>query len=118
MFEPIPEDTRKQIERRASRVEVPGEISLRAVGRNPYRVRVLDLSTDGCRVDLVESRPNVGEHVLVKFEGIETMDAEICWIEDIPPASGSRANSTRRSWISCSSGSARARRSGVEGARR
>ena len=47
-FEPIPEDVKRQVERRASRVEVPGEIGLKAIGRSMYRVRIRDLSTDGC----------------------------------------------------------------------
>jgi hypothetical protein len=80
VFEPIPEDIKKQVERRAGRIEVPGEISLKALGRNGYRVRVLDLSTDGCKVELVE-RPSVGDTMLVKFDGIEMMDADVCWVD-------------------------------------
>lgn len=80
VFEPIPEELKKEVERRASRVEVPGEIGLKAVGRSNYRVRVLDLSTDGCKVELVE-RPNVGDTVLVKFDRIETMEADVAWID-------------------------------------
>jgi hypothetical protein len=71
---------RKQIPRRNLRVAVPGEIGLRSVGRNSYRVRVLDLSTDGCKVELVE-RPSVGDRMLVKFDGLEPLDADVCWID-------------------------------------
>jgi hypothetical protein len=80
VFEPIGEDVRKQVERRAGRVEVPGEIGLKAMGRSTYRVRVLDLSTDGCKVELVE-RPSVGDVMLVKFDGIETREAEAAWVD-------------------------------------
>jgi hypothetical protein len=80
VFEPIAEEVRKQVERRAGRVEVPGEIGLKAMGRGTYRVRVLDLSTDGCKVELVE-RPSVGDVMLVKFEGIETMEGEAAWVD-------------------------------------
>ena len=80
VFEPIAEEVRKQVERRAGRVEVPGEIGLKAMGRCTYRVRVLDLSTDGCKVELVE-RPSVGDVMLVKFEGIETMEGEAAWVD-------------------------------------
>lgn len=82
VFEPIPDESeqRQRIERKAARVAVPGEISLRAVGRSSYRVRVLDLSTDGCKVELVE-RPNVGDRMLVKFDGIEVLDADAAWVE-------------------------------------
>jgi hypothetical protein len=80
LFEPVTEETRQKIERKAARVAVPGDISLRAVGRSSYRVRVLDLSTDGCKVELVE-RPSVGDRMLVKFDGIEVLDADVAWVE-------------------------------------
>jgi len=80
VFEPIPEDIKEKIERSAGRIDVPGEISLKAMGRNSYRVRVLDLSTDGCRVELVE-RPSIGDTMLVKFDGIEVMEADVAWVE-------------------------------------
>jgi hypothetical protein len=79
-FEPSEKASRKKVERRASRTAVPGEIGLRAVGRSSYRVRVLDLSTDGCKVELVE-RPSVGDKMMVKFDGLETLDADVCWVE-------------------------------------
>ena len=80
IFERMPEEAKDQIERRAARLEVPGEVALRVPGHNNYRVRILDLSTDGCRVELIE-RPNVGDLMMVKFEGLEVMDATVCWVE-------------------------------------
>ncbi len=79
-FEPASRAGRKKVERRTSRVPVPGEVGLRSPGKSQFRVRVLDLSTDGCRVELVE-RPKVGDPMLVKFEGLEVLDAEVCWVE-------------------------------------
>lgn len=79
-FEPAPRAGRKQVERRTSRVPVPGEVGLRSPGRSQYRVRVLDLSTDGCKVELVE-RPTVGDPMLVKFDGLDVLDAEVCWVD-------------------------------------
>ncbi len=55
-------------------------MSLRRLGQNNYRVRVNDLSPEGCKVDLVE-RPRVGEHMLIKFDGLEALDAEVCWVD-------------------------------------
>ena len=81
VFDEIPEETKKQIERNAARLEVPGEVAVRAPGHDSYQVRILDLSTDGCRVELVE-RPNVGDLMMVKFEGLEVMDADVAWVED------------------------------------
>ena len=80
VFEPIPEKAKQQIERHAGRVDVPGEVAVRAPGRKNYRVRILDLSTDGCRVHLIE-RPSIGELMMIKFEGLEVMDADVCWVE-------------------------------------
>lgn len=79
-FAPVDETSAKQVERRVVRTAVPGEIGLRAVGRNNFRVRVLDLSTEGCKVELVE-RPSIGEAMLVKFDGLEALDAEVCWVD-------------------------------------
>jgi len=78
-FEPAMEPEKREIERRSARIEVPGEVALRAPGKTSYRVRIHDLSTDGCKVELVE-RPSVGDKVLVKFEGLETLDADVCWV--------------------------------------
>lgn len=79
-FEAPVKPERKQVERRARRAAVIGEISLRGAGHHGYRVNVLDLSTDGCKVELVE-RPKAGERMRVKFEGLEALDARVCWVE-------------------------------------
>jgi hypothetical protein len=84
-FEPAERASRKRVDRRTARIDVPGEVGLRSVGRNGYRVRVFDLSTDGCKIELVE-RPNVGDQMLVKFDGIEVLNADVCWVEG--PAAG------------------------------
>ena len=79
-FAPSISASRKQVERRASRMDVSAEVSLRARGRNSYRVRVFDLSTDGCKVELVE-RPSVGDRMSIKFDGLEVLEANVCWVE-------------------------------------
>jgi hypothetical protein len=79
-FEAAFETPKAMVERGAERIEVPGEIGLRAAGKNPYRVRVHDLSTDGCKVELVEL-PRVGDQMRVKFDGLEMIEAEVCWVE-------------------------------------
>ena len=80
-FEAAIETPKQMVERTANRIEVEGEISLRAAGQHAYRVRVLDLSTDGCKAELVE-RPSVGDLMRVKFDGLETLEAEVCWVEE------------------------------------
>ena len=81
VFEPVPEKVKEQIERRTARVDVPGVIGLKVLGRNSFRVRIFNLATHGCKVELVE-RPSVGDTMLVKFDGLETMDASVIWVEN------------------------------------
>lgn len=79
-FSPSIKADRKQMPRRTKRVDVTAEIGLRSRGRSSYRVRVFDLSTDGCKVELVELR-SVGDRMSVKFEGLEILEADVCWVE-------------------------------------
>jgi hypothetical protein len=79
VFEPE-ESTSQHLPRKTDRVAIDAEVAMRRIGNVNYRVRVFDASPEGCKVELVE-RPRVGEHVLVKMPGIETLDAEVCWVE-------------------------------------
>lgn len=64
----------------SDRSAISADVSLRRRGMTNYRVRVVDLSPEGCKVELVE-RPRGGERMTIKFEGLEAMDAEVCWVE-------------------------------------
>lgn len=77
--DPAAEEQRQP--RVAERISVAAEVVLRRLGKINYRVRVFDLSPYGCKVELVE-RPREGEHMFIKFEGFEALDAEVCWVED------------------------------------
>ncbi len=77
-FEPAP--PREQVERAAPRLPVSAEVGLRSIGRNSFRVRVFDLSSHGCKVELVE-RPSVGDAVSVKFDGLDVLEAIVAWVE-------------------------------------
>jgi hypothetical protein len=66
--------------RAAKRASVGAEVMLRRLGKVNYRVCLSDLSASGCKVELVE-RPAVGEHMMIKFEGFEVLDAQVCWVE-------------------------------------
>lgn len=77
-FEPPP--PRAQVERAVPRIAVSAEVGLRSMGRNSFRVRVFDLSSDGCKVELVE-RPSTGDSVSVKFDGLDVLEATVAWIE-------------------------------------
>jgi hypothetical protein len=72
----------KQLQpRAAARKSVAAEVLLRRLGKINYRVRLFDLSPEGCKVELIE-RPCQGEHLMLKFEGFEVMDAEVCWVDE------------------------------------
>lgn len=79
-FDPVPSDGNAKVDRRDERSEVTAEITAKALGSIHYRVRIFDISTSGCRVETVEL-PAIGEHMLIKFSGIEVLDAEVCWVQ-------------------------------------
>ena len=56
------------------------ELSLRRSGQTNYRANVHDVSQEGCKVEFVE-RPMLDEIVWVKFEGLEALEAMVCWVE-------------------------------------
>lgn len=74
------EEQPKHWPRRYERTALTAEVSLRRLGKFNYRVRVFDFSREGCKVEIVEL-PRLEEHVLVRFEGLEALEAEVCWID-------------------------------------
>lgn len=70
----------KPSERRSERVALNAGVSLRRSGQLNYQVRIFDASLHGCRVEFVE-RPNVDEQLWVKFDGLQPLEAEVCWVE-------------------------------------
>ncbi len=72
--------TKQHRSRKSKRVGLVAEVTMRRVGKSKYRVRVFDASPEGCKLECVE-RPRVGEHLFVKFGGLEALYAEVCWVE-------------------------------------
>lgn len=66
--------------RRSERVAIDAEILLGRSGQPHYRVRIHDASPHGCRADFIE-RPLLDERVWVKFDGLDALEAEVCWID-------------------------------------
>lgn len=66
--------------RKSARVGLDAEVSLRRSGQTNYRANVHDVSQQGCKVEFVE-RPKLDEIVWVKFEGLEALEAMVCWID-------------------------------------
>jgi hypothetical protein len=79
-FVPPTAEEKERAPRRSERVSLAADVRLRRIGKSTFRVTLNDVSPEGCRVQLVE-RPAVGERVLVKFEGLEVLEAEVCWVE-------------------------------------
>ena len=66
--------------RAVNRAELSTEVRVRRIGQNTYSVRIFDLSPDGAKIEVVE-RPRVGELLMLRFDGLETLQAEVCWID-------------------------------------
>lgn len=66
--------------RRSERVALDAAVSLRRSGQLNYNVRAYDASLHGCRVEFVE-RPELDERLWVKFDGLQPLEAEVCWVE-------------------------------------
>lgn len=66
--------------RRSPRTLLSAEVLLRRSGRTNYRVHIYDLSRDGCKLEFVE-RPSIGEHLWVKFEGLDAVEGCVCWVD-------------------------------------
>ena len=70
----------KSADRRSERVALDADVSLAAPRQLSYRVRVFDASLHGCRVEFVE-RPALAEQLWVKFDGLQPLEAEVCWVD-------------------------------------
>ena len=80
VFDPEPEAPKGQVPRKWQRTRLTAQCGMRRLGKMGFKVQLFDLSTHGCKIDLVE-RPSIGEHVTIKFDGLELLEAEVCWVE-------------------------------------
>ena len=55
-------------------------VLLRRTGKIHYQTHVYDLTPTSCTVDFVE-RPSVGEQLWAKFEGLDSLEAKVSWVE-------------------------------------
>jgi hypothetical protein len=60
------------------RVTVTGEIAMRRMGSFSFQVPIGDLSTRGCRIELVEFL-DVDDHVIARLPGLEAFSARVTW---------------------------------------
>jgi len=64
--------------RGCGRVEVASSIVLRPIGSFTHQVRIEDVSTAGCRVELVEE-VELGEPVITRFPQLEPLVGAVRW---------------------------------------
>jgi hypothetical protein len=79
-FVPVEPDAATHSPRQSERIALAAEVCLRRIGKSTFRVTMTDVSPEGCKVQLVE-RPAKDERVLVKFEGLEVLEANVCWVD-------------------------------------
>ena len=72
---------RAQSPRKSARVSTSALVKLRRRGHQSLTVKVFDLSPEGCKIEFFE-KPSLDETVWVKFEGLEILEATVCWVED------------------------------------
>lgn len=83
VFTPAPEPTEPaagKVPRENERVTLTAQIAMQRSGRRVYSVTAKDVSPSGCKVAFVD-RPEVDERVWIAFDGLETLDARVRWIE-------------------------------------
>jgi len=69
-------------ERVVESVPLSAEVALRRSCQLNFRTSVFDLSQHGCRIQFVE-RPGLEERVWVKFDGLEALEAQVCWVDGL-----------------------------------
>ncbi len=65
--------------RKSQRVQFSADVMLRRSGKQSYRVKIFDVSPHGCKAEFVE-RPELDERLWVKFEGMDSLEAMVCWV--------------------------------------
>jgi hypothetical protein len=68
--------------RRSDRVFLATEMSVRKLGGFSFQVPVLDVSAQGCRIELVEA-VDVNDHVVARFPDLEPLSAKVSWVDGI-----------------------------------
>ena len=72
--------SRQRWPRKAERHPISAQASLRRLQRPVYRVTMSDITPFGCKTEFIE-RPVIYEHVWIKFDGLASLEAIVCWIE-------------------------------------
>ncbi len=66
--------------RRAERVLLRADIDFRRSGDHKYRVNILDLSPEGCRVE-IPVKVHAGDRIWISLPGLESIAGQVRWVE-------------------------------------
>lgn len=64
--------------RRSPRVSVADEVGIRRIGSFNFQAKLQDVSSGGCRVELIEAY-DVGDRVVARFPQLEPLGARVRW---------------------------------------
>ena len=67
--------------RKAERVPLQADIDFRRAGEHRWRVNVLDMSPQGCRLGL-PVRVKVDDIIWVTLPGLEAIQGKVCWVKE------------------------------------
>lgn len=79
MSDPMAATKEQQDRRRVERMALSLSASIREPGRGRISVRLLDVSTHGCRIEAA-SGPNPDSWVLLSIGGLETQYCRVVWV--------------------------------------
>jgi hypothetical protein len=75
------EPTPAQVQRESERLPAMLSAKMKRLGRSGFEVPVSDIGTSGCKVGFAD-RPDVGETVSLRFDGLDSLEATVRWITD------------------------------------
>lgn len=78
--EPKPRNAEAEIKRIGERLLARAEVTVRKPGGPMWTADVADISPQGCRIGWV-AKPREGDGMWIKFDGLEALDARVCWVE-------------------------------------
>ena len=67
--------------RKAERIPLIADIDFRRTGEHRWRVNVLDISREGCRLEL-PVRVKIDDMIWVTFPGLEAIQGKVCWVKE------------------------------------
>ena len=67
--------------RKAERVPLHADIDFRRTGEHRWRVNIVDVSPQGCRVEL-PVRVAADDKIWITFPGLEAIQGKIAWVDE------------------------------------